>query len=104
MQIPGYNSITDTRTFSAGDGVALYLKSSFDYHLRNDLKIAGVENIWIDTQDLLIGVIYNPPSRSQRDFIDEFENVFHSVFLPKRKCLILGDFNINTLVKSKIAK
>ena len=74
--------------------------------LRNDLKIAGVENIWVDTQDLLIGVIYNPPSGSQRDFIDEFENVLHSVFLSiyKRKCLILGDFNINTLVKSTIAK
>ena len=51
--------------------------------LRNDLKIAGVENIWVDTQDLLIGVIYNPPSGSQRDFIDEFENVLHSVFLSR---------------------
>ena len=40
--------------------------------LRKDLKIAGVENIWVDTQDLLIGVIYNPPSGSQRDFIDDF--------------------------------
>ena len=62
------------------------------------LKIFGL------TQDLPIGVIYNPPSGSQRDFIDEFENVLHSVFLSKRKCLILGDFNINTLVKSTIAK
>lgn len=104
LQISGYNFITDNRTFSAGGGVALYLKSSFEYHLRNDLKLASVENIWVDTQDLLIGVIYNPPSRSQRDFIDEFENVLHSVFLSKRKCLILGDFNINTLVKSTIAK
>ena len=104
MQISGYNIITDNRTFSTGGGVALYIKSSFEYHLRNDLKIAGVENIWVDTQDLLIGVIYNPPSGSQRDFIDEFENVLHSVFLSKRKCLILVDFNINTLVKSTIAK
>ena len=104
LQISGYNIIADNRTFSTGGGVALYLKSSFEYHLRNDLKIAGVENIWVDTQDLLIGVIYNPPSGSQRDFIDEFENVLHSVFLSKRKCLILVDFNINTLVKSTIAK
>ena len=104
LQISGYNIITDNRTFSTGCGVALYLKSSVEYHLRNDLKIAGVENIWVDTQDLLIGVIYNPPSWSQRDFIDEFENVLHSVFLSERKCLILGDFNINTLVKSPIAK
>ena len=51
LQISGYNIITDNRTFSAGGGV------SFEYHLRNDLKIAGVENMWVDTQDLLIGVI-----------------------------------------------
>ena len=61
--------------------------------------LAGVEKIWVDTQDLLIGVVYNPPSRSQRDFIDEFENFLHSVILSKRKCLILGDFNINTLAQ-----
>ena len=42
LQISGYNIITDNRTFSTGGGVALYLKSSFEYHLRNDLKIAGV--------------------------------------------------------------
>ena len=55
------------------------------------LKIVGIENIWVDTQDSIIGVIYNSPSGSQRDFIDEFENVLRSVFLSKRKCLILGD-------------
>ena len=49
LQISGYNIITDNRTFSTGGGVALYLKSSFEYHLRNDLKIAGVENIRVDT-------------------------------------------------------
>ena len=63
-----------------------------------------LENIWVDTQDLLIGVIYNPPNRSQREFLDEFEQVLHSIFLSKRRCLILGDININTLVKSTIAK
>ena len=104
LQISGYNIITDNRTFSTGGRVPLYLKSSFEYHLRNYLKLAGVENIWVDTQDLFIGVIYNPPSRSQHDFIDEFENLLHSVLLSKRKCLILGDFNINTLVKSTIPK
>ena len=73
------------------------LKSNVNYILREDLKIDGTENIWVDTQDLLIGVIYNPPNRSQSEFLDEFEQVLHSIFLSKRKCLILGDININTL-------
>ena len=42
--------------------------------------------------------------KSLLDFIDEFQNVLHSIFLSKQKCLILGDFNINTLVKSTVAK
>ena len=42
--------------------------------------------------------------KSLLDFIDEFENVLHFIFLSRRKCLILDDFNINTLVKSTVAK
>ena len=53
---------------------------------------------------MLKWVIHIPPSRSQRDFIEEFEKVLHSTFLSERKCLLLGDFNINSLVKSTIAK
>ena len=49
--------------------------------LRDDLKVDGIENIWVDTQDLLIGVIYNPPNRSQREFLDAFEHVLHSIFV-----------------------
>ena len=63
------------------------------------LKISGLTH-----KTCLLALFYKPPSGSQRDFIIEFENVLHSVFLSKRKCLILGDFNINTLVKSTIAK
>ena len=72
--------------------------------LSDDLKIDGTENLWVDTQDLLIGVLYKPPIRSKRKFLDEFEQVLHSIFLSKQKCLIFGDININTLVKRTIAK
>ena len=99
-----HNLLTDNREFLVGGGVALYLKSNVNYMLRDDFKIDGIGNLLVDTQDLLIGVIYNPPNRSQREFLDEFEQVLHSIFLSKRKCLILGDININTLVKSTITK
>jgi len=96
--------LTDNRKFSIGGGVSLYLKSNVNYMLRDDLKTDGIEHLWVDTQDLLIGVLYNPPNRSQQEFLDEFEQVLHSIFLSKRKCLIFGDININTLVKGTIAK
>ena len=104
IKITNYNMIIDNRMFATGGGVALYHKSNFDYTIRDDLKIDGIENIWVDTQGLLIGVMYNPPKSSQREFLDELEQVLHSIFLSKRKCLILGDININTHVKSAIAK
>ena len=68
IKIAEYNLLTDNREFSVGGGVALYLKSNVNYMLRDDFKIDGIENLWVDTQDLLIGVIYNPPNRSQREF------------------------------------
>ena len=88
IKIAGYNLLTDDRNFSIGGGVALYLKTNVNFILRDDLKIDGIENLWVDTQDLLIGVLYNPPNRSQREFLDEFEQVLHPIFLSKRKCLI----------------
>ncbi|RMX48940.1 hypothetical protein pdam_00008353, partial [Pocillopora damicornis] len=41
-----------------------------DYCLREDLKIDGFENIWVDAQDLLTGVVSNPPNRSQQQFLN----------------------------------
>lgn len=81
FDIQGYNMLMDNRLFSTGGGVALYLKSSFDYSLRNDLKMDCLENIWVETNDLLIGVIYNPPGRSQREFLEQFEHVLHAIFV-----------------------
>lgn len=43
-----------------------------------------IENIWVETNDLLIGVIYNP-GKSQREFLEQFEQVLHATFLSKRK-------------------
>ena len=95
IKIAGYNFLTDDRKFP-----------NVNFILRDDLKIDGIENLWVDTEILLIDVLYNPPIRSKWEFLDEFEQVLHSIFLSKQKCLILGDININinTLVKSTIAK
>ena len=51
MQIPGYNLLLDNRTFFNQWRGSLYLKTSFDYSVREDLKINGIENIWVDTHD-----------------------------------------------------
>ena len=66
ISISEYNMITDNSISSIGGGFALFLKEDVDYCLREDLRIDGIENIWVETQNLIIGVIYNPPNGSQR--------------------------------------
>ena len=66
FSIPGYVFITDNRTYSSGGGVGLYVNSDRKFHLRDDLTIDTIENVWIETQDLIIDVIYKPPSLSNR--------------------------------------
>ena len=71
FQISGYNMITDNRIPSIGGGVALFLKKKdVDYCLSEDLRIDGNENTRVDAQNLIIGVIYNPPNRSQRHLMN----------------------------------
>ena len=80
------------------------VKSDRNFHLRDDLRIDTIENVWIETQDLIIGVIYKPPSLSNRDFLDNLEENLHTIYLSKKKCLIMGDDNINSLKQSNISK
>ena len=70
------------------------------------MRIDSIEDVWIETQDLIIGVIYiyKPPSLSNRDFLDKLEENLHTIYLSKKKCLIMGDDNINTLKQSNISK
>ena len=39
--------------------------------MREDLRIDGIENLWVDTGELIVGVIYNPPNRLLGEFLDK---------------------------------
>ena len=49
-------------------------------------------------------VIYKPPNFSNLEFLDKLEKTLHNVFLSKKKCILMGDTNINTLSKTSISK
>ena len=46
---------------------------------------------------MIVGVIYKPPNFSNTEFLDKFERILHNVFLSKKKCILMGDININIL-------
>ena len=103
FQIPGYILLNENRTFSTGGGVALYVRSGYSFSIRNDLKI-DIENLWIETNDMIVGVIYKPPNFSNPEILEKLEKTRHSVFLAKKKCILMGDTNINTLTKTSVSK
>ena len=96
--------VTDNREFSCDGGVGLFIKTEYDFHIRDDLRLNAIENVWVETQDLIIGFLYKPPSLLNSEFLDLLEETLHTIHLSKKECLIMGNVNINTLKKSNIAK
>ena len=82
----------------------MYVRSGCSFSIRNDLKIDSIENLWIETDNMIVGVIYKPPNFSNLEFLDKFERTLHNVFLSKKKCVSMGDININTLTKTSVSK
>ena len=83
FQIPGYTLLNENRTFSIGGGVALYVRLGFSYSIRNDLKIDSIENLWIETNDTIAGVIYKPQifQTQNSEFLDKLERTLHNGYL-----------------------
>ena len=104
FQIPGYTSVNENHTFSTGGGVALYVSLGYSFSLRNDIKIDSIENLWIETNDMIVGVIYKRPNFSNQKFLDKLERTLHNVFFSKKKCILMGDININILTKTSVSK
>ena len=63
-----------------------------------------LENLWVETQDLIIGVLYKPPNLLNREFLDLIEETLYTIHLSKKKYLIMSDVNIITLKKSNTVK
>lgn len=73
--------ITDNRTFSCSGGVAPYVKQDHTFTARDDLKLRDIENIWIESADLIIGIIYKPPQFSNQNFLDNLEEILHTIYV-----------------------
>ena len=56
--------------------------------------------------DKIVGVIYKPPNFSNPEFLEKppRKKTLHSVFLAKKKCILMGDTDINTLTKTSVSK
>ena len=89
FQIPGYTLLNANRTFSTGGGVTLYARSGYSFSITNVLKIDSIENLWIEINNMIVGVIYKPPNFSNPEFLDKLERNLHKVFLSEKKCILM---------------
>jgi len=54
-------------------GVALFVKSDYSFCIGYDLTIDNIENICMETLEMILGAIYKPPLFSNLDFLDALE-------------------------------
>ena len=94
--IENYSVVRSDRSRNGG-GVCMYIRNDLAFSLLQDLKIEGIESIWIEillpkTKPIVVGACYRPPK--QNDFLELFEQTLNKL-RPDCEQIILGDFNIS---------
>lgn len=98
-----YNFTGKVRDHKPGGGIGLYIHQSSQFRERNDLSI-NVDDI-IESQfveltkpnNTIVGVIYRPPNDKLEQFKQSLSEILQKIDLQKKKCYILGDFNVDLL-------
>ena len=110
FQLPDYKFVTKCRNDRRGGGVGIYVKSDLHFHRRTDLEesICGTEVLCIEVHhrkmNQLVFVMYRPPGEPVNEFLKSIESSLNKVQTEKKKCFILGDFNIDLLNPSTPSK
>ena len=114
ISIPGYNVIRQDRGWNShtlnsvpkkGGGVGLYVKSQFGYstaqlqsHNRNseDIECLWVKILMEHSKNIIIGVVYSPPSGNNNKFCEELTDLVLDITdLGNHDVFLMGDFNIH---------
>ena len=100
INIDGYDVVRKDRSRNGG-GVCIYLRSSINYKVRNDLVPTELEAVCIEitkpySKPFLVTTVYRPPSASS-EFFDHFEKLIKAIDNENKEMFILGDLNCDML-------
>ena len=84
-----------------GGGVCIYLRSSINYKVRNDLVPTELETVCVEiikphSKPFLVTTVYRPPS-ALSELFDHFEKLIKALDNENKELYILGDLNCNML-------
>ena len=102
--LTNYHNIGKVRTNKQGGGVGLYVNRSLQFRERTDLAINMedvIESHFIELttkpSNTLIGIIYRPPNNKLDLFKEYLCELLQKLALQKKKCYLMGDFNLELL-------
>ena len=103
--IPNDSIEKDIRAHKRGGGVSLYVHSSLQYKLRNDLKIGSksTNSIFVEIdkntagtrQNLIVGCIYRPPWVNLSEYNSCMTNTLALLQSEHKYIFLLGDYNVD---------
>ena len=106
-ELRGYQQENNYRENRRGGGVSIFIRDGIEYKLRPDLDIYNdaIETIFIEiegkcvnsSKSQIVGCIYRPPNRDIAVFRRHMKDIRHNLRHYKKRCMLLGDYNINLL-------
>ena len=104
FQIEGYNPIHQIRKNRKGSGIAIFIRNSLLYKVRDDLSINcdDIESLSIEivndhTKNIIINVVYRPPDGDLSICETFFRKILSENSNANKTLFLAGDFNINVL-------
>ena len=105
IHLNDYDLIRKDRSRNVGGGVCIYLCSSINYKIRDDLVSSELEAVCVGiikphSTPFLVLTVYRPPS-APAEFFDHFETLNKVIDNEDKEMYILGDLNCDTLKTDK---
>ena len=105
LSFEGYNFVSNHRAYKIGGGVGLFIDQNFSYKILREFNVSDaniIESLFIEIciprhKNVIIGVIYCPPSENTLEFVEKVNEIILGVTKGNKNCCITGDFNLDLL-------
>ena len=104
LQIPGCESLHQTRKNRRGGGHCIFLLESLSYKVRDDLAVnsSAIECLCVEVFDknwksIVLNLTYQPPNGDPDELENHFKNTLSKREITNKELVLVGDFIINVL-------